>query len=208
MEQLNHKKDSWLVWSFLTCLILALSLTLTGCGKKKKGGSTVSTPAPTQPGPHNCTSSNCGNYTDEIAAGLNQSYQTGFANLSMSLVVYAPGSNANNQGYYNGPVYVTGFLRVVQGNFIGCQLPAGDYDLYSTQAGGQYSSSQSTFNLNQIQATLKNRSSGATFPITLEYIEFKVHAQRQGPDGYLYPLSFYGQTWFCGNTSVFFPYES
>lgn len=213
MEHLNEKRDSWLVWSLFVCLVLALSLSLTGCGKKKKSSGIATTPPATTNDPANPSCTDCGKYTDELAAGLNLAYKTAGINFEMSLVTYAPSSNANNTGAYSGPVYVKGFLKVLNEVTLFaphgavCTLKAGDYEVYSKQAGGQFSNANA-FELSNIQAEIKHKSSGEKFQLTLQSIEYDQAQQRtfkEGSKSYNYPLSFWGQTYFCGSKSIFFP---
>lgn len=211
MEHLHAKKDSWLAWSLFVCLILALSLSTAACGKKKKSSGIATTPTTEDPVDPSCT--DCGTYTDELAAGLNLGYKTAGINLEMSLVTYAPSSNANNNNAYTGPVYVEGFLKVLNDvtlfSQMGavCTLKAGDYDVYSVQAGGQYSNA-ATFELSNVQLKIKHRSNGEEFPVLLHSVEYTQSTQRtfnEGGTNYQYPLSFWGQTYFCGSKSIFFP---
>jgi hypothetical protein len=208
MEQLNAKKDSWLAWSVFVVMALALSMSLTACGGGKKKGSTGSGKTPNTPTTASPSCSNCKGYTDELAAGLNLSRKTYVDDMEVSLVVFAPSSNKDNNGPYNGPVYVEGMAKINKANYVGCQIPAGTYYIYATQAGGTYSSNYMPFNLNNIQAELvKKGDSKVKFPLTIGYVEFKSHTKRKGPDGYNYQLSFYGDMYFCNNTTVHFPYE-
>ena len=151
----NKKESVRLGIPVLVALILAGSVTLvTGCGKKGDGGpAQPPAGAPVVAGPVSACPTCSGN-AQLIAAAVGVVRSAGY---ELALQFFADGNIYGNPGIgngyglgtlgglgsYSGSIQAYGHLRVLNNVSTYCQLPIGDYEVYSVAPGTGYSTGSS-----------------------------------------------------------------
>ncbi|MCB0411828.1 MAG: hypothetical protein KDD22_04840 [Bdellovibrionales bacterium] len=189
---------------FAALSMVALSLTLTGCGGKKNDA-TVSNRTQLGSSPHaygnNCT--NCSGYTAKITAAFAQ-YKSQLGDFDMGITLYAPNQYAQSVANYSGPVVIGGSVRIR--SLSGCYLPPGDYEIVGSQVSGSFGWKQSPFHLQNGQAVLQSRTTNQnyTVPLQFQYLEFdEGQSFRWEVDGLVYDNRFWGQLNLCNTLQIF-----